>query len=208
MPGIKIEYDEKGILVYYFLLPIWAIIIIPATVIVLPRRISREIAVIIIGWTVLLLLAYKVLTVQNEDREYDPFEILQVDTEASLHEIKKAYRKLSLEHHPDMATGDSEMFMKIAKAYAALTDEESMNNWKTYGHPDGPRAIIFGMALPNWILDKSNSFWIFLVYIMSIVIMPIWVIKKCYDFAPDPYRAERRRDVDQTSGAGFSAYRW
>ncbi|XP_052277344.1 translocation protein SEC63 homolog isoform X2 [Dreissena polymorpha] len=205
MTGSKTEYDEKGITFYYFLLSVWAAIVISATLFVFPRRKSKaekerirrkcnctpcnnkrqtvstskpifKIAVIFIGWIVLLLLAYKVSTVQNEDREYDPFEILQVDTEASLHEIKKAYRKLSLEHHPDMATGDSEMFMKIAKAYAALTDEESRNNWKTYGHPDGPGAIIFGMALPNWIFDKSGSFWIFVVYIVVfIVIMPIGV---------------------------------
>lgn len=34
-------------------------------------------------------------------------------------EIKKAYRRLSLKHHPDKHGGDEVQFMRIAKAYAA-----------------------------------------------------------------------------------------
>jgi len=34
-------------------------------------------------------------------------------------------------------------FLKIAKAYAALTDEEARKNWETYGNPDGPGAMSF-----------------------------------------------------------------
>ena len=39
--------------------------------------------------------------------------------DASMAEIKKAYRRLSLKHHPDKHGGDEVQFMRIAKAYAA-----------------------------------------------------------------------------------------
>ena len=39
--------------------------------------------------------------------------------DASDRDIKRAYRKLSLKYHPDKAEGDSKMFMRVAKAYAA-----------------------------------------------------------------------------------------
>ncbi|XP_052280964.1 translocation protein SEC63 homolog [Dreissena polymorpha] len=95
---------------------------------------------------------------------------------ASQREIKKAYRKLSLEYHPDKATGDSKMFMKVAKAYAALTDEESRKNWEEYGNPDGPGVTTFGIALPKWIVDDKNSIWVLMVYIgIFMVIMPACV---------------------------------
>ena len=41
-----------------------------------------------------------------------------------------------------------------------LTDEESKRNWKEYGNPDGPKAAVFGIALPSWIVEKSNSIWV------------------------------------------------
>uniref|UniRef100_A0A1X7SRA6 J domain-containing protein n=1 Tax=Amphimedon queenslandica TaxID=400682 RepID=A0A1X7SRA6_AMPQE len=59
-------------------------------------------------------------------------------------------------HHPDKG-GDPEVFTKIAKAYEALTQEETRENWEKYCNPDGPRAASFGIALLSWIVDKNNS---------------------------------------------------
>lgn len=39
--------------------------------------------------------------------------------------------------HPDKG-GDEEEFKQLAKAYQALTDEETRRNWQEYGNPDGP----------------------------------------------------------------------
>lgn len=56
---------------------------------------------------------------------------------ASEKEIKKQYRELSKTMHPDKG-GDEEKFKQLAKAYQALTDEETRRNWQEYGNPDGP----------------------------------------------------------------------
>ena len=59
------------------------------------------------------------------------YEILGVDKTASQDEIKKAYRKLSLQHHPDRNNGSDEsktMFQQIQKAYETLGNEEKRKN--------------------------------------------------------------------------------
>lgn len=60
----------------------------------------------------------------------DYYKILGVDKKASPEEIKKAYRKLALQHHPDKG-GDEAEFKKINEAYQILSDpqkEPSMTN--------------------------------------------------------------------------------
>jgi curved DNA-binding protein len=52
----------------------------------------------------------------------DPYKILGLDRSASDDEIKKAYRKLALEFHPDRNGGNDEQFKEIAEAYEILND--------------------------------------------------------------------------------------
>lgn len=73
--------------------------------------------VIICGWAILILLAYRVSQFDYEMANFDPYEILGIQLGASQNEIKKAYRKLSLILHPDKDTGDEKAFMKLSKAY-------------------------------------------------------------------------------------------
>ncbi|KAK6187306.1 hypothetical protein SNE40_005367 [Patella caerulea] len=133
--------------------------------------------ILLLGWVVFALLAYKVSKVQLDYVEYDPFKELELDRAATTAEIKRAYRKLSLIYHPDKEkTGDPKKFMRIAKAYAALTDEESRNNWKEYGNPDGPGVTRFGIALPKWIVERENSLWVLGVYgLVFMIILPVVV---------------------------------
>ncbi|XP_059158814.1 translocation protein SEC63 homolog [Physella acuta] len=132
--------------------------------------------VLVIGWVVFALLAWKVSMIQLDYVEYDPFLELQIDRGASTAEIKKAYRQLSKVYHPDRETGDPKKFMRIAKAYAALTDEESRKNWEEYGNPDGPEATRFGIALPKWIVERENSMWVLAVYgLVFMIILPVVV---------------------------------
>ncbi|CAB1450175.1 unnamed protein product [Pleuronectes platessa] len=132
-------------------------------------------AALLFGWAVFLLLAYKVSKLDREYQEYNPYEVLSLDPGASVSEIKKQYRVLSLKFHPDKG-GDEATFMRIAKAYAALTNEQSRKNMELWGNPDGPGATSFGIALPAWIVDSKNSMLVLLVYGLAfMVILPVVV---------------------------------
>lgn len=52
----------------------------------------------------------------------DPYKILGVDVNSTEGEIKKAYRKLAKEYHPDKSSGNEERFKEIADAYETLGD--------------------------------------------------------------------------------------
>lgn len=69
--------------------------------------------------------------------EQDYYKILGVDRNATLDEIKKAYRKLALKYHPDKAKGNKqeaeEQFKKISEAYAVLSNPEKRKEYDTYG---------------------------------------------------------------------------
>ncbi|KAK9503190.1 hypothetical protein O3M35_011812 [Rhynocoris fuscipes] len=125
---------------------------------------------IIAGWVTLAFLAYKVSQFDYEYANFDPFEILGVPSGASNAQIKRAYKKLSLVLHPDKKTGDEKAFMKLTKAYQALTDDEAKRNWEKYGNPDGPGAMSFGIALPSWIVEKENSVWVLGLYALVFMV--------------------------------------
>ncbi|XP_014214018.1 translocation protein SEC63 homolog [Copidosoma floridanum] len=119
---------------------------------------------IIGGWLLFALITYKVSQFDYEMANFDPYEILGVTPGSSAVAIKKAYRQLSLILHPDKETGSEKEFMRLTKAYQALTDKEAMQNWEKYGNPDGPGAMGFGIALPSWIVEKENSMWVLGAY--------------------------------------------
>ena len=64
------------------------------------------------------------------------YEILGVDKSSSQEEIKKAYRKLAIQHHPDKNNGSKESedkFKKIQEAYDILSNEEKRQNYDRFG---------------------------------------------------------------------------
>lgn len=67
----------------------------------------------------------------------NPYEALGVPNTASEDEIKKAYRKLAIKHHPDKG-GDPEEFKKIQGAYDILSDSEKRQNFDRFGTADAP----------------------------------------------------------------------
>ncbi|XP_023294618.2 translocation protein SEC63 homolog [Lucilia cuprina] len=132
-----------------------------------PYRAVKNVSIqmgLVLGWALLIFLAYRVSQFDYEMASFDPFEILGVEPTASMGEIKKQYRKLSLIYHPDKETGDEKEFMKLSKAYQALTDDVAKENYEKYGNPDGPGAMSFGIALPSWIVEKENSVWVLGLY--------------------------------------------
>jgi len=66
----------------------------------------------------------------------DYYEILGIPKGAGVDEIKKAYRKLALEFHPDRNKdkGAEEKFKEISEAYAVLSDEQKRVAYDQYGH--------------------------------------------------------------------------
>jgi len=63
----------------------------------------------------------------------DYYKILGVAKGASEEEIKKAYRKLAHQHHPDKATGDEKKFKEINEAYQILSDKGKRANYDRFG---------------------------------------------------------------------------
>jgi molecular chaperone DnaJ len=63
----------------------------------------------------------------------DYYHILGVPRTATAEEIKKAYRKLAHQHHPDKAGGDEEKFKQINTAYQVLGDEKKRTQYDQFG---------------------------------------------------------------------------
>lgn len=61
----------------------------------------------------------------------NPYEVLGVPKDASGDEIKKRYKSLALEHHPDRA-GDEEKFKKISEAYDVINSTEKRARYNRY----------------------------------------------------------------------------
>ena len=63
------------------------------------------------------------------------YEILGVEKDSTDTDIKKAYRKLAIKHHPDKG-GDEETFKKISHAYGILSDTDKRKQYDMFGTYD------------------------------------------------------------------------
>jgi molecular chaperone DnaJ len=61
------------------------------------------------------------------------YDLLGVSKGASQDEIKKAFRKLAHQHHPDKSGGDEEKFKEINEAYSVLSDPEKRAQYDQFG---------------------------------------------------------------------------
>lgn len=63
----------------------------------------------------------------------DYYEILGVNKSASADELKKAYRRLAVQHHPDRG-GDEAAFKEVSEAYEILKDSSKRQRYDQFGH--------------------------------------------------------------------------
>lgn len=64
----------------------------------------------------------------------DYYQTLGIQKSATKDEVKKAFRKLAAQHHPDKKTGDEAKFKEISEAYSVLGDEKKRGEYDAYGH--------------------------------------------------------------------------
>lgn len=64
----------------------------------------------------------------------DYYEVLGVSKDASADEIKKAFRKLAVKHHPDKEGGDETKFKEANEAYEVLKDSQKRQRYDQFGH--------------------------------------------------------------------------
>lgn len=72
---------------------------------------------------------------QGPKRDY--YDVLGVQRGASPDEIKRAYRKMAIEHHPDRNPDNpaaEERFKEAAEAYSILSDDQKRNQYDRFGH--------------------------------------------------------------------------
>jgi len=78
----------------------------------------------------------------------DYYEILGVEKSADADDIKRAYRRLAMKHHPDRNPGDAEAeakFKEAAEAYEVLSDPQNRERYDRFGH-EGVRGAAAGGA--------------------------------------------------------------
>jgi translocation protein SEC63 len=105
-------------------------------------------------------------------KAFDPFQILDISSEATKSEIKKAFRMKSLETHPDKNPDDplaASKFLQVTRAHQALTDETSIENYSKYGNPDGPGSMKVAIGLPYFLMKKENQ-------VMSLVVAFLFIL--------------------------------
>lgn len=96
-------------------------------------------------------------------------QILDVSRAATEKEIKSAYRKLSLQHHPDKG-GDAAIFQKIAKAYNSLTDPIARENLEKFGNPDGKQTLEVAIGIPSALIGDRGRYVFMLAYLVVLAV--------------------------------------
>ncbi|KAK1421314.1 hypothetical protein QVD17_23550 [Tagetes erecta] len=139
---------------------------------------------LVLLWILMGVLVYYIKHINREIQVFEPFNILGLQPGASDSEIKKAYRRLSIQYHPDKNPDpDAHKYFveSIAKAYQALTDPISRENFEKYGHPDGRQGFQMGIALPQFLLNiEGASGGILLLWIVGVCILLPLVVAVVY----------------------------
>lgn len=90
----------------------------------------------------------------------DPYAVLGVDREADADALKKAYRKLARQYHPDVNSdpGAQEKFKEVSAAYEVLSDPEKRRVYDLGGDPFGGAGAGFGQGAGFSFTDIMDAF--------------------------------------------------
>ncbi|XP_060676034.1 dnaJ protein ERDJ2A isoform X2 [Ziziphus jujuba] len=176
--------EENSALFPIFVLTIMALPLVPYTILKLCRAASKKTKTIHCQCSECSRSGKYRRSIFKRIQVFEPFNILGLESGASESEIKKAYRRLSVQYHPDK-NPDPEAhtyFVEyIVKAYHALTDPVSRENFEKYGHPDGRKGFQMGIALPEFLLKIDGaSGGILLLWIVGVCILLPLVIAVIY----------------------------
>ena len=75
---------------------------------------------------------------RRRDAKFDYYAILGIKQDASADDIKRAYRRMAMKHHPDKNPNNPEaeaMFKLCAEAYEVLSDTDKRDTYDHYEHP-------------------------------------------------------------------------
>ncbi|XP_051844436.1 dnaJ homolog subfamily C member 16 isoform X1 [Antechinus flavipes] len=117
-----------------------------------------------LSWQFLIVLVLILQILSALD--FDPYRVLRVSRTASQADIKKAYKKLAREWHPDKNKdpGAEDKFIQISKAYEILSNEEKRSNFDRYGdvgentgyhQPQQPQSHHFHHFHDSFYFDES-----------------------------------------------------
>jgi DnaJ-class molecular chaperone len=84
------------------------------------------------------------------------YDTLKVPQDANADTIKKQYRKLSLDHHPDRPSGNSAKFKELNEAYEVLSDPKKRREYDASFHPSPEHAIFEMLFKGNGAVDMFS----------------------------------------------------
>ena len=90
----------------------------------------------------------------------DYYDVLEVSRNATGDEIRNAYRKLALKHHPDRNSGNEEsekLFREAAESYEVLSDGDKKQRYDRYGHEGLSGAGVQDFGNINDIFDAFGD---------------------------------------------------
>lgn len=96
----------------------------------------------------------------NMAQKRDYYEVLGVNKDASISEIKKAYRKIAIKYHPDKNQGDKvaeEKFKEAAAAYEVLSDTNKRQKYDHFGHDASSAGFGQGYSNTQDIFDQFGD---------------------------------------------------
>ncbi|KIX07867.1 uncharacterized protein Z518_02521 [Rhinocladiella mackenziei CBS 650.93] len=156
------------------------------------NRKTKRIVTVIVGYAFMAYMIYLIVITQGTmPKIWDPYDILGISRSASESEISKFYKRLSIKYHPDKAKPDASKnetmddvnnrWVEMTKAYKALTDEAIRNNYLLYGNPDGKQSTSIGIALPKWMVEQGNRWFVVAFYgVLLGIILPYTLGKWWY----------------------------